>query len=158
MFSPHGPSFPGLSLSPGAQAGDQLSFPSAPEAPLRRQLVEAARFRPALRFLHLRSDDLSHRPTPTSQPGCGPARHLLESLSFQARGYPVARLGKREGPIPNSTLSVPAAGVGWLPGGQWGVGWDTHSYSVSKHRVSRHRAKGGQKVRQPAWKLHCAWP
>ena len=65
---------------------------------------------PALGFLR---PPLLPAPAPSpTRLGCRPGSHLLERFFFQARGYPAARLGRREGPILDSTLSAPAAAWG----------------------------------------------
>lgn len=88
---------------------------------------------------------LSPSHPPTTQLGCRPARHLLESLSFQARGYPEARLGLRGGPILNSTLSAPVADLGSSPRGK-GI----CPFSKQAHDLYA-KSQRGTKVRQPAW-------
>lgn len=121
VFSPRGPSVsgadpeprgPGTSAGLGRQPG-RLVISCPPEHSRGRSLRDLlAGFCPG--------SPLPLTPPPaTTLLGHRPASHLLESFLFQARGYLVAQLpGRKEGVIPKSTLSAPAARLGWLPQGK----------------------------------------
>lgn len=121
VFSPRGPSVswvdpeprgPGTLAGPGGQPGC-LVISCAPERSRGRSLRDLlAGFCPG--------SQLPLTPPPaTTLLGRRPASHLLESFLFQARGYLVAQPpGRKEGMIPKSTLSAPAARLGWLPQGK----------------------------------------
>lgn len=112
VFSPRGPSVswadpeprgPGTSAGLGGQPG-RLVISCPPEHSRGRSLRDLlAGFCPG-------SPLPLTLPPATTLLGHRPASHLLESFLFQSRGYLVAQPpGRKEGMIPKSTLSAPAA-------------------------------------------------
>lgn len=149
MFSPRGPSVswadpeprgPGTSARLGGQPGSLvISCPS--EHSRGRSLRELlAGFCPG--------SQLPLTPPPaTTLLGRRPESHLLESFSFQARGYLVARPpGRREGVIPSLYLHLWPSGVA--------PPWKKRPVcSVNSPTTCQERARGAQRVRQLAQQL-----
>ena len=144
VFSPRGPSISwsdpeprglGTSAGPGGQPGS-LVISCPPKHSRGRSLRDLlAGFCPG--------SQLPLTPPPaTTLLGRRPASHLLESFSFQARGYLVARPpGRREGVIPSLYLHL------WPIWGSSPMEKESVC-SVNRPTDCRERARGAQRVRQ----------